>query len=230
MTPDRCAVVFDWNGTLLDDTALCATSTSKVSQKLGGHQVTIEKLQENYILPLTALYTRFGCEKEVIEKNISIVYDDFSAHYDQHVHLVPLREGAEHVLTSLQANGHKSVILSNHTVSCISQQVDRLGLREYFTDILANGAQEYLDLMHKADKGSRLKAYVDRHNIERALVVGDSAEEIQIAHHYGFLGVGITGGFVSEERIRAANPDFVIHSLTELPAIAAEVFGRGGAL
>jgi phosphoglycolate phosphatase len=228
MTPDRCAVVFDWNGTLLDDTALCAASTSNVSVKLGGHPVTVEKLQKNYTLPLTELYTRLGCQREVVEKNVNIVYDDFTAHYDSYVHEVPLRDGAVEALTSLQGNGHKSVILSNATVMSISKQISRFGLCEYFTDILANGAQEYLDLMHKADKGSRLKAYVDHHRIERALVVGDSAEEIQIAHHYGFLGVGITGGFVSEERIRAANPDFVIHSLAELPAIANKVFGRGG--
>ena len=54
------------------------------------------------------------------------------------------------------------------------------------------------------------------------MIVGDSIEEIHIAHEQDLISVAITGGCVSEERLRAGNPDYLIHSLHELKPILQE--------
>ena len=54
---------------------------------------------------------------------------------------------------------------------------------------------------------------------QQTIIVGDSPEETRIARSLGLISVAITGGFVSEQRLCAAQPDFLIHSFSEMPAI-----------
>ena len=54
------------------------------------------------------------------------------------------------------------------------------------------------------------------------MIVGDSVEEIHIARDQGLISVAITGGCVSERRLRAEDPDYVIHTLHELKPIMLE--------
>ncbi|MFA6279490.1 MAG: HAD family hydrolase [Bdellovibrionales bacterium] len=226
MSPDQQAVIFDWNGTLLADTWLGLESMNKSLALAGAPPATLSRYRNEYFMPLRPMYMRLGCDAKKLEENLQQIFDAFGEHYEKHVHKTNLRRGAKGLLKTLKEEGRRAAILSNHTVEIISSQTQRLDIHHYFDAVLANGADEIKDIMHKADKGKRLKRYVDHHDIRKALVVGDSAEEVEIAHAYGFLGVGLAGGFSCEEKILAAKPDFMIRSLTELPPIVASVFGQ----
>ncbi|HAX92055.1 MAG TPA: hypothetical protein DCY07_07605 [Rhodospirillaceae bacterium] len=227
MSPAQCAVVFDWNGTLLADTQLCLDSANKVIVTFGATPATLSQYRKAYEMPLKHLYQRLGCDEVELAERPQEVFALWSKHYDAHVHKTRLRRGAKGLLNAIKGKGHRAAILSNHTVEIITAQAQRLSVDHFFDDVLANQNHEIHSIMHKADKGSRLKHYVDRHGIRKALVIGDSVEEIEIAHVYGFLGVGLAGGFTSAARLRAAKPDFMINSLTEMPEIVAKAFGRG---
>lgn len=225
MSPAKCAVIFDWNGTLFDDTALCCEATNHVVQQLGGSPVSLPTFQQEYTLPLKSFYVRLGCDPKRVEEETETVFTAWGHYYETRVDTIPLREGGLPLLQTINQHGYISAILSNHNTPSISAQVGRLGITSFFKDVLANDPDEYRSLMHKADKGARLQTFIDTHSIETGVVVGDSPEEIEIAHHYGFLGVGIANGFCSEARIRAANPDYMIEQLTQLPNIITHAFG-----
>jgi len=227
MSPDKQAVIFDWNGTLFADTKCAVAATNAAIPLFGAKPATLQKYQDEYAMPLLDFYIRLGCDRADLEQRMDELFVVWAGHYEANVHKAGLRRGARAVLKELKANNYRAAILSNHTVSSITKQTKRLGVFERFDAVLANGDHEFKDIMHKADKGSRLKAFKETHDLQKALVVGDSPEEIEIAHHYGFLGVGIAGGFCSASRIRAAKPDFMINSLTEMPAIVRRVFGSG---
>lgn len=226
--PDQCAVVFDWNGTLLADTALAVAATNAAFARLGVSPVTVRRYQKEYEMPLNDLYLRLGCKQEQIDNNLTHIFADFGAHYEKNVHKVRLRRGAKNLLKAIKSDGHRAAILSNHTTEMIGTQTERFDIHHYFDALLANRADTIHTIMHKADKGSRLRDYVSRHDIRKAMVVGDSLEEIEIARSYGFVGVGLAGGFTCDTRLRAAKPDFMIRSLTEMPEIVRKVFGRRG--
>lgn len=227
MTPDKQAVIFDWNGTLFADTRLAVAATNRAIGLFGAPPSTVTRYQKEYSMPLKQMYVRLGCDEHEIDRRIDDIFEVWAAHYNERAQKLRLRRGARGVLHMLKENNHRAAILSNAGVEGISEHTRRLRVHHLFDDILANGHHELKDIMHKADKGARLKAFANRHDLRKALVVGDSPEEIEIAHEYGFLGVGIAGGFCCAARIRAAKPDFMINSLTEMPAIVRRVFGRG---
>ena len=230
MTPKQQAVIFDWNGTLLADVRQSWVATNEALALLGVPPITLAWFQREYDMPLRGTYVRAGCDGAELDRRINDVMATWSKRYEKDMDRLRLRRGAKGTLAFLAKQGYRAAILSNHTVEIISSHAQRLGIAHCFDEILANRSGEFKDVMHMADKGKRLKAYIQRRNIRKALVVGDSAEEIEIAHHYGFLGVGISGGYCSAERIRAARPDFMISSLAEIPAFAHKVFNRGGSL
>jgi len=57
---------------------------------------------------------------------------------------------------------------------------------------------------------------VKKHKKDDIIIVGDSLEEIEIGKNLGIKTVAITNGYVSTARLKAAKPDFLINTLTEL--------------
>ncbi|MGB7234162.1 MAG: HAD hydrolase-like protein, partial [Candidatus Acidiferrum sp.] len=49
--------------------------------------------------------------------------------------------------------------------------------------------------------------------------VGDSPEDLQMAKRAGVLAIAVLGPFPTEERLRAAQPDFLLESIRELPDV-----------
>lgn len=49
-----------------------------------------------------------------------------------------------------------------------------------------------------------------------AFIIGDSKEEPDIGRALNITSIGITGGCITEKRLRHAKPDHVIHALLEV--------------
>lgn len=227
MTAAQQAIILDWNGTVVDDAVPIFDAVNKVMQFLKEPAATIERWREAYDMPITQMYINMGVPKETMLKHNAQIVEIWNLEYEACCSDLQLREGALSSLQYFKDAEHKIAVLSNYTVEKIEEQAKRFSVLDYFDSILAHDSLH--GCMKMRSKGDRLKAFADAHNIQDALVVGDSEEEIEIAHDYGFKGVAITGGTVSEKRLRSCNADFVIHSLDELPAIAQKVFGSGGA-
>lgn len=228
MSPNKQAVVFDWNGTILADTSLCLRATNHVLQKIGIKPATLGKYQSAYTLPMDNMYIALGCTPLQLEEHRSEIVRGWIHYYLENQKTVRLRKGVKPTLSDLASRGHKVAVLSNYTVDGIAQQMDRFALASHFDVVLANLPEESHRVMQRKSKGERLKGFVEGHDIRHALVVGDTPEEIEIAHAYGYLGVAIADGVCSLSRLKAAKPDFLIRRLDEVPSIARKVFGAGG--
>ena len=75
--------------------------------------------------------------------------------------------------------------------------------------------------MRSKDKGQRLFEFTKKHkyNPREVISVGDTDEEIEIGKRYGYHTVGITGGYNTTARLKAAKPDFLIHNMKDLIGI-----------
>ena len=54
---------------------------------------------------------------------------------------------------------------------------------------------------------------------ECCVYVGDAPQDVEMARRAGVLAIGVLGPFPTEKRLRAAGPEFLIHSLEELPEV-----------
>ena len=215
-------IVYDWNGTLLDDAAVSHECFLLLLKSIGRSAVSFEQFQEYFDYPLDRLYINAGFARDEIEKNMEAFQRLFHNNYEPIADGLPLRQSALEILRLAKDNGVRQVILSNHITEAITRQTARLGIGDLFDQTLAHGGIE--DQVQRATKEGKLVGYIESHKLNPAetIIVGDLTEEVGIAKKLGLVSVAITGGCASEARLRAVGPDYLIHSLKELEPILRE--------
>lgn len=215
-------IVFDWNSTLLDDFNITHSCTNRLLESEGLKPVEAEDFRARYTMPFKKFYEGMGLSEAQIEKLKSLETSAFHDLYEPLADKVELRQGANEILRHVRKYDVKSYILSNHIVDPIKRQLTRFEIEHLIDEVLAyaDRATQFRDMT----KGERLRRYMNSRDMTRhlTLIVGDSIEEIEIAREQGLVSVAITGGCVSETRLRAAKPDHLIHSLHELKPILQE--------
>jgi phosphoglycolate phosphatase-like HAD superfamily hydrolase len=53
--------------------------------------------------------------------------------------------------------------------------------------------------------------------------VGDAAQDVEMAQRAGVRAIGVLGPYPTEKRLRAAQPEFLLQSLDELPGILKQL-------
>ncbi len=216
---ERKFIFWDWNCTLLDDASIILVCANIALKKLAASPVSMEKFRDIQSSSLKQFYDKAGISEDKIYEALKRERDIFHDHYEPLADGVSLRPGARTLLEKLKASNVSNVILSNHIVGQIDRLLKRHEIDGLFDDILAfaDRKTQFRDMT----KTDRLKSYLEEKNLKasNAAVVGDTTEEIHIGQTLGMPSVAITGGLASEETLRAAKPDYMIHSLEEMPPI-----------
>jgi len=215
-------IVWDWNGTLFDDFDAMLTCNNIIFERFGHAPSTPDTYRQHYEIPFSALLRNQGFKDDEVAALDELSKEIFHDQYEPHAASINLREGAEELLRDASKYGIQSLILSNHLVEPIRAQLKRLKIDHLFAEVLAyaNRGVQFRDMT----KGEKLRHYMKNQPVRagNTLIVGDSTEEIEIARTQGLISVAITGGCVSEARLRAEKPDYVIHSMRDLKPILQE--------
>lgn len=209
-------IIFDWNGTLLDDTEASVHGANAVMAMFGKEPLSADIFRQHYQVPFVRFYEALGCPD--IENNRAAMNKAFFSVHDALVAEVGLRDGAYDLLNALTNVQATSVVLSNYVVSEIDKQAHRFGVRHHFDTILAN-EDKHGGMIR--DKKHRIIDYLAICDAQPSCsyIVGDSVEEVEIGRALGFTTIALTGGMSSLERMEAANPHHVAHSLHDMHAI-----------
>lgn len=215
----KSAIVFDWNGTLLDDANAVLQTINAILSRFSHAAIDMHKFREEFELPLSVFFRKLDMSKDEIElvhSNDSAIFHDT---YEFLASGTALRKGVRNLLLTARQQAMQTVIVSNHIVEPIRAQVRRHGVETHVTDILA--FESRATQFRSMSKEDRLRLYMLTNDLspDRTVVVGDMPVETEIARNLGLISVSIAGGFVSEARLRAAQPDYIIHEHHELAPI-----------
>lgn len=218
-------IVFDWNGTILCDTRQTWLAGNECLKFYGADPMSLSDYRRLFTFPIMDFYEAYGvCPKHVLrhKEESNAVYQK---HYEQLVTNARTRRGARNVLDWLHGQGAPTIILSNYVTDKIEGHLQRLGLEHYFRDVSANTCNG-TSILEKTSKTARLQSYMDQHGFEASntVIIGDTMEEPEIARALGLTSIGITDGGISRARLRAAQPDHIIHSLEGMIPILKDRF------
>jgi phosphoglycolate phosphatase len=223
MNGDTKYIVWDWNGTLLDDTSAVLEALNKGLAHIGRDPVDMEKLRTSQTVPLIRLYRNLGLTAEDIERHLLTLREIFHDHYESIVIAANLRECGAALLDHAREHEIAHIILSNHIVPAIEAHMARLKCRGRFARVIAFASRE--EQHHwTVTKGKRLETFMHERGLrpENGLIVGDTVEEVEIGRQTGLASVAITGGMGHETHLRVARPDHLIQALPEMRPILAE--------
>ncbi|MFH0907812.1 MAG: HAD family hydrolase, partial [bacterium] len=187
-------VIWDWNGTLLDDAWLCVEIMNGLLGPRGLAPLTMERYQEVFDFPVVEYYRRLGFDfqKESFEK----LGTDFIVEYEKRRLECDLQPGAREALAAIERAGLTQSVLSAYRQDTLEELVDHFGLRRYFV-ALAGLEDHYA--AGKTGNARKLIAGLP-HAPREVLLIGDTVHDHEVARAIGANCVLVPCGHQSRAR------------------------------
>lgn len=188
-------IVWDWNGTLLDDVDICIGILNEMLARSGRAGITKEKYLRIFGFPIRDYYLRAGLTFE--ELSFEELAEIYIKKYGAASAKAPLTRGAESVLGEIEALGISQSVISASERTILRSQIEERGISRYFSDILGLG-DNYAD--GKTDIAVSWMKNTGQ-SPENVLFVGDTLHDLEVASHMGCRVLLICGGHQSRERL-----------------------------
>lgn len=212
-------LVWDWNGTLLDDIGAVIGATNAAFAELGLDQITLDQYRELYTVPVPKFYERLMGRLPTADE-WTVMDGAFHRHYWQRAEDCGLTAGAAELLAARQASGFTQSLLSLAPHEELVPLVRRHGIAERFLRV--DGRVDRASTDGKSGHMVRHLAALEGVPAERVVVIGDAADDAVAALHVGARAVLYTGGSHSRASLERAGVP-VVDSLAEAVAVAEEL-------
>ncbi|MEU9952998.1 HAD family hydrolase [Streptomyces sp. NPDC047939] len=211
----RTHLVWDWNGTLLDDNIAVVGATNAAFAEIGLAPITLEQYRETYCVPIPRFYERLmgRLPTEVEWERMDGV---FHRHYTEQREACGLTAGAAELLAQWQLAGRSQSLLSMYGHEHLVPVVRGYGIEQHFVRVDGRTGPSGGS---KAQHMERHFAALDGISPEYTVVIGDAVDDAVAAAHVGAKAVLFTGGSHSRSSLEAAGVP-VVDTLAEAAALA----------
>ena len=211
----RTHLVWDWNGTLLDDLTLVVSSTNSAFAAVGGRSVDTDEHRRVFRRPVAEFYAEI-LERAVDAEEFGRLDRIFHDAYRLGLTSTSLAADAKDAIKSWP--GSQS-LLSMWFHDELVPALDTYGLTGLFTRVDGLRTEVGGDL-----KAGHLARHLDELGVagDEAVLIGDSLDDAAAAASIGAACVLYTGGFTEPARLRASGVP-VADTLVDAVALAREL-------
>lgn len=202
-------IVWDWNGTLLDDAWLCVDILNDMLERRGKPRTTLRKYRELFDFPVENYYARVGFDFDA--EPFSLIAREWMDVYRRRRGECVIRPEARAFLQAACAAGRSQHVLSVYPQDELETAVAQFGLSRLFDRICG---QNDICAVGKTQRGIELMAVLDAAP-EEIVFVGDTTHDYEVARTMGVACVLVLRGHHSQRRLKACGAP-VIASLAEL--------------
>ncbi|MEU9200473.1 HAD family hydrolase [Streptomyces sp. NPDC048332] len=214
----RTHLVWDWNGTLLDDNTAVVGATNAAFAEIGLAAITLEQYRETYCIPIPRFYERL-MGRLPTEAEWERMDGVFHRHYTEQRAACGLTEGAAELLAQWQLAGRSQSLLSMYGHEHLVPVVRGFGIERHFVRVDGRTGPSGGS---KAEHMERHFAALDGISPECTVVIGDAVDDAVAAAHVGAKAVLFTGGSHSRTSLEAAGVP-VVDTLAEAAALAQQL-------
>jgi phosphoglycolate phosphatase-like HAD superfamily hydrolase len=216
----RTHLVWDWNGTLLDDIHAVIGASNAAFAEVGLPPITLEKYRELYCIPIPRFYERL-MGRPPTDAEWAAMDAAFHRHYVELRAACGLTDGVEELLTGWGAAGRSQSLLSMYGHDELVPVVREYGIERHFVRVDGRtGPSGGTKAAHMV----RHIAALDGIDPGRVVVIGDAVDDALAAAHIGAGAVLYTGGSHSRAALEAVGVP-VVDSLTDAVRLAEEMAG-----
>lgn len=201
--------MWDWNGTLINDTSLCVDILNKLLSIYDQPLISIEYYRNNFSFPVSAFYKRISLPSS------GKTFDDVSLFFISEYRLkwkeCNLHQGVLQILKMIQQLGLRQSILSAGNQSDVELFVNHFKLDCFFNQVFGTNnikAEGKIELGKKFITNSNLRP-------EEILLVGDTIHDLQVAKAIGCSVLLFSRGHNSNTQLSGYSVQ-IINSLMEV--------------
>ncbi|MFD8970453.1 HAD family hydrolase [Streptomyces sp. NPDC059568] len=211
-------LVWDWNGTILDDIDAVIGATNAAFADIGLEPITLDRYRELYCVPIPRFYERL-MGRLPSDAEWAVMDEAFHRYYTERRAACALTEGVEELLTQWRLAGRSQSLLSMYGHEELVPTVRGYGIESHFLRVDGR----------KGPSGGSKALHMERHltalasvgaiSAEYTVVIGDAVDDAVAAAHVGARAVLYTGGTNSRASLEAVGVP-VVDTLAEAVATA----------
>jgi len=202
-------VIWDWNGTLLNDLDLCVSTINKLLEKRRLPLLDNYSYKEAFSFPVKNYYEAIGFD--FLKENFEIPAKEFINLYDNGVNDCSLHSSVNEVLAVFKKKGIRQFVLSAMKQTMLQQTMEDKGILHYF-EAIAGLKDHYA--VSKIERGKQLISEFDI-NREDGCIIGDTDHDFEVAKNLGIKCILVADGHQSEQRLISTGAK-VVSSLDNL--------------
>ncbi len=203
-------IVWDWNGTLLNDVIVCVEVLNQILQQHDKAPITADYYRTHFDFPVRVFYEGLGFKFP--ETDYSRLAHDYIDIYRVKQRACPLHEHVASVLVSLKAQGLAQSILSAYHGELLREIVKHFGIDHFFTCV--NGLDD-LYAASKADQGRKLLEQLALPP-RTVILIGDTTHDAEVARTLGMDCLLVGNGHQHANRLQNCGVP-VLDSVAAIP-------------
>ncbi len=191
-------IMWDFNGTIIDDVKPALYSVNDMLTKRGLPEINIEQYYSYMDTPIIKFYENvLDVEKETFET----IASEFASGYKKHIPVNCLMENVEKVLKYAKDNGIKQYLLSSSNETTVTTMINKYNLNNYF-DVVSGANNHSAD--SKIERGKKLISDY-KINIENLIIIGDTLHDYHFAREINSKCILTTRGHQGKEQFKESN-------------------------
>ena len=188
-------IIWDWNGTLLNDVEICIRSMNVILAKRKLTLLNVKSYREVFTFPVKDYYGQLGFDfaKEAFEIPAMEFIDEFT----KNLPLAPLHIQAKRMLNYFKDKGYRQFILSAMEQDALQKSVSMKGISDFFTEI--KGIRDH----YAGGKEHIAHELMEDHGMDanKTLLIGDTLHDMEVAKSVGIHCLLVSSGHQSSLRI-----------------------------
>lgn len=202
-------VIWDFNGTILDDLDLCLDLLNQMLIKQAKPVLSVEAYKNVFGFPIKDYYIQAGLTFDVM--SFDELSQFFIDRYQPASFHCKIHSGVIETLNQLEYLGIKSIILSASQTDNLIEQTKVLKIYDFFEHIIGT---DNIKGQGKVERGIQ---FMKSSNIDPnvCIYVGDTIHDAEVAKALGVKVLLYAGGHQSENRLRTAN-ERIIYDLSDI--------------
>lgn len=203
-------IIWDWNGTLLDDAGICTEAINVMLLKRNLPVLSKAQYRKIFTFPVKNYYIAAGFDFST--ESWEVVAMEFMNFYFMKLPETGIFPEATEVLGTLKQRGYRQIVVSAMEHKSLVSSIKEKGLAPFF-DSIGGIENHFADGKMENAKNSMKKLNLKP---EETILIGDTIHDYEVA---GELGVGcilVSNGHQSAGRLQALDCT-VLSSLLEIP-------------
>ena len=202
-------IVFDWNGTLIDDAWVFVDVLNVLLKKRQLNQIDLNGYQEMFCFPLSKFYQNLGFD--VTPDAFNVLKEDFVFEYNKRQFLAHLFPDTVDTLNKIKSHNVQLSILSASNQKILSSLANFYSINRFFSHVL--GVDNY-EAAGKESLGFELLKNLGESRSDITMV-GDTDLDYRVSQKLGIDCILISRGHQSHKRLSVLDCP-VVCSLTDL--------------
>ncbi|MEN1728681.1 MAG: HAD family hydrolase [Pseudomonadota bacterium] len=190
-------IVFDWNGTLLDDIDFCLSITNTMLEEFALPQLTRTRYRDIFSFPVQGYYQQLGFDfaQHPFPDLAARWMQDYSSGVPAHCDLF---DQTEALIADLKSKGYQLAILTAAIESDVHELLAHHGIDEAFDEVFG---LDHCEASSKVERGKQLYASLGL-DPRKTLMIGDTDHDFEVAQAIGAPTLLLADGHQSYERLQ----------------------------